>query len=333
MLILILVNIFFILYIYLKYYKISADVSSINNTIQDEEPLIVGYIHDGGFNNNFDLTIAEIIELNIKGYIKIEYIDKYNYTVTQNVDINSDEINKYEMLMINFLFHDKMQITKMELEEKLSNTFSAYNTQVNEIEDLINMQLIKERILDEEKKKKLVKIRKIYIRLEIILTAIACFLGVFGTLKISMILMYIYFLTITISITQLLKVKPYTVKGQLLKYNVDNYRKKLENKEFLVNKVEMKDIVLNKEFAYSIALHIQTQAKEAFVYNQIAKSNKELSKKITTAVFTFFVVTTIIALILAILSSILPREIIFWIYLVLVLSVAGVADVTLYRKK
>lgn len=333
MLILILINIVFIVYIYLKYYKISADVNSINNRTEEEEPLIVGYIYDGGFNNNFDLTVAEIIELNIKGYIKIDYTDKYNYTITQIIDINSDEINKYEILMLNFLFHDKMQITKTELEEKLSNTFSSYNTQVNEIEDLLNKQLIKEKILDEDKKKKLAKIRKIYIRLSIILTAIACFLGVFGTLKISMILMYIFFLAITISIVQLMKIKPYTIKGQLLKYNIDNYRKGLEDKEFLVDRVQMKDIVLNNEFAYSIALHINTQAKNAFVYDQISKSNKELSKKITIAVFTFFAVTTIIALILAVLSSILPRELIFWLYLVLVLSVAGVADVTLGRNK
>ena len=125
MIILVLINIIFIVCVYLKYYKFPKDIDVDN--IENEEPIIIGYVNDLNFNNNFDLILAEIIQLNIKEYIRINYnknsIQKYDYIVSQNVDMASAKLSKYELMTLNFLFSNKMEITKQELEEKLNNIF------------------------------------------------------------------------------------------------------------------------------------------------------------------------------------------------------------------
>src|SRR5574344_274930 len=109
MLIFILINIITILYICLKYYKSNQII--LDENIKNKDSIIIGYINDNSFNNDFDLILAEIIELNIKGYITIEYIednfDKYNYNIKQNIPTWSDNLNRYEMLTLNFLFQNK----------------------------------------------------------------------------------------------------------------------------------------------------------------------------------------------------------------------------------
>ena len=78
MIILILINVVIIIYIYLKYYKISEEAKEENNEIEKMDSIIIGFINDRGLVNNFDLLIAEIIELNIKGYIEIDYDNTRN---------------------------------------------------------------------------------------------------------------------------------------------------------------------------------------------------------------------------------------------------------------
>lgn len=333
MVILILINIVIIVYIYLKYYKLPKDIENTFENVENKDSIIIGYINDGGFNNNFDLTLAEIIELNIKGYIIIEYIDKYNYTIKQNIDIGSDKLNKYELLILNFLFPNKMEITKSELEEKINNTFSSYNTQVNEIEKMLNKQLIEENIIDKFKQNELAKKTKKYIKISIILILLVSILTVFKVLGFSLLYMLIYILEKIISSIMLLKANIYTAKGQILKYNIDSYKIKLENKEFLTSKSTMENIVLKKEFANSIALHINTQAKNAFIDDKIIKEATKISIKTVINILIGFIILIILGLIIAIITKLLPKEAIFWVYLILAISVACVADVTLYKKK
>jgi len=337
MIILILINIVIIVYIYLKYYKFPETVKYTSEKIEDKDSMIIGYINDGGFNNNFDLILAQIIELNIKGYITIKYykenIDKYNYTIIQNIDIGSDKLDKYEMLVLNFLFFNKTEITKNELEEKLNNTFSSYNTQFNQIGEILYKQFLEEKIIDEVKQKELTKKTKEYIKISIVLIFLVSILGLFKIIKISLLYMLIYILEKIISSVLLLKASIYTNKGQILKYNIDSYKIKLENKEFLVNNNTMEEIVLKKEFANSIALHINTQAKKAFIDDRITKDAIKISKKTIINVLIGFIILILIGLILAKITMILPREAIFWVYLILAISVACVADITLYKKK
>lgn len=96
MLILIFINIVIIVWIYLKYYNLPKKENTTKEKIEEIDPIIIGCINDRGFNNNFDLLLSEIVNLNIKGYIKIEYdredINAYNYTIKQNFDMEVDDI-------------------------------------------------------------------------------------------------------------------------------------------------------------------------------------------------------------------------------------------------
>lgn len=335
MIILILINLVIIVYIYLKYYKNLETIQDVTEEIKDMDSIIIGYINDSGFNNNFDLILAQIIELNIKGYITIEYnkdnINKYDYTIIQNIDIGSDKLSKSELLVLNFLFLYKTQITKSELENKLNNTFSSYNTQFNEIGQILNKQLIDENLIDKVKQSKLVKQTKKYIKVSIIVLLIITILSILRIIENSLLYMLLYILEILVSSIMISKASIYTNKGQILKYNIDRYRINLENQEFLTNKNTMQEIVLNKEFANSIALHINTQAKKAFVDDKIIKEATKVSKKTINIILIISVLITLIALILTTITAIIPKDAIFWIYLIIALIVAGVADVTLNK--
>lgn len=337
MVILILINIAIIIYIYLKYYRFPKNINNTTEKVEDIDSIIIGYINDRGFNNNFDLILAEIIELNIKGYIIIEYgkenINKYDYIIKQNITIESDKLNKYEILLLNFLFLKKTEITKAELEEKLKNTFYSYNIQFNEIKEVLNNRLIEQNIIDEVKQKNLTKKTKKYIIISIVLIILLGIVNVIKFSEISLMYMLMYILEKVVSTVLLLKASIYTTKGQILKYNIDKYKIELENKEFLTNKNTMEEIVLNKEFANSIALHIKTQAKKTFVDDKMIKDATKISKQIMFNIFSASVIILLIGLILAKIVLMVSPGAVVWIYIIMVIATACVADVTLYKKK
>ena len=196
MVILIFINIAIIIYIFLKYYRFPENKNSTIEKIEDRDVMLIGYINDGEFRNSFDLILAEIVELNVKGYIKIEYskeiIDKYNYIIKQNINIGSDKLNKYEMLVMNFLFFNKTEITRAELEEKLRNTFHSYNVQFNEIESVLNNQLVIEGIIDAGKQQELAKRKKWYVKISIIFILLVSILGIFNIIENSLLYMLIF---------------------------------------------------------------------------------------------------------------------------------------------
>ena len=172
MIILVLINILIITYIYFEYYKSKEELKNINQDIKETDVAIIGYINDQGVSNNLDLLIAEIIELNIKGYIKIEYektgLGKYNYIIRQNVDMFSDKLKDYETIVLNFLFPKEMEIKKSELEEKFKDTVSMYNIQFKEMQKALNKELIKQGFIIEEKQKIIEEKTKRNIRVSII---------------------------------------------------------------------------------------------------------------------------------------------------------------------
>lgn len=334
MILLILINIAIIIFIYSKYYNFPKDINNINEKVEEKDSIIIGYINDVGVNNNFDLILAEIIDLNIKGYIKIEYgkegFEKYDYTIKQNIDANSKKLNKYEILVLNFLFPCKIEITKMELEEKLNNTFKLYNIQNNEIKEVLNNYLIEENIIDKSKQKQLAKIRKMYI---IISTLLILIIGVINIYNNSKIYLLLYIFEKVVSFILLLKASIYTNKGQILKYNIDNYKIKLENKEFLTNKNTMEEIVLNKEFANSIALHINTEAKKLFIDNKIIKEAKNISKNVMNKILIASFIILLLIILMSIIVLLLPTGVTVWLYIIMIIATACVADITLSKKK
>lgn len=328
-LILIIINIINIFYIYLKYYKSNQ---FINEDIKDKESIIIGYINDKGVDNNFDLILAEIIELNIKGYIVIEYsedkIDEYNYIIKQNIPTGSDKLTTYEMLILNFLFPNKMEITKIELEDKLRNTFSSYNVQFNEVGNILNKQLEKEYIIDKYKQKEFYKKVKRYIIVSIILVLLVSILGILKVIEVPVLYILVYILEKVISSALLLKADLYTNNGKNIEYSIKKYKSELKEKEFLTDKNTMKDIVMDKKFADSIALHINTQAKKEFIDDKLAQEISKMSKKQVINALIIFSIIILAGLIIAGITMILPHKLIFWFYLIICIAIACTADIT-----
>ena len=337
MIVLILINVVFIIYVYSKYYKLPKNINNEIDKIKDKDSIILGYINDLRFNNNFDLILSEIIELNIKGYIKINYnkenIQKYDYIISQNVDIASEKLNKYELMTLNFLFSKKMEITKSELEQKINDIYHLYNIQFNEIEKVLNKKIVEENIIDENKQKKLTKRTKWCIKVSILLVLLISILNALNILEFPRIYTLIYILEKITLCTLILKASCYTDKGKVLKYYIEKYKIQIQDKEFLFGKNTMKDVVLNKEFANSIALHINTQAKEAFIDNRVAKNSNKILQKTIIKVLLILIILFLIILIMSRIMITLPKDVIIWIYIIMAISAACVADITLSNKK
>lgn len=336
MLILIFINIVIIILIYLKYYynlpRSENMTEEEKEKIEKMDPIIIGCINDRGFNNNFDLIISEIINLNIKGYIKIKYdrndINAYNYTITQNFDMEVDNINKYELVTLNFLFSDKMEVSKNELEEKLINTFNSYHVQYNELQKVLEKEFIKQHIIDECKEKELKQVSKIYKKISILLVIILFVLKIFAIFPISLFEILIYTLEILISNILILKASNYTDKGEILRNKIIKYQTEIEKQEFLVDKETMNEIILEKKFANSIALHINTLAKKMFIDDKVLKNATKSTKKVLIQLFIVFVVAVVIGLILQAVTKALTKDGIIWLYIMLTLMIAFAADIT-----
>lgn len=329
MFILIFINIIIIGYIYLKYYNIPKNVEKTKEEIEKMDPIIIGYIYDRGLSNNFDLMLAEIIDLNIKGYLEIEYdINSNNYIIKQKFDIETDNVKKYELIILNFLFSEKTEISKKDLEEKLINTFNTYNVQYNSLKEVLQEELEKQFVIDKDKIDELNKISKIYKRTSIILIIMIFILKTFIFKQISLIYIAIYVLEKMIANILLLNASNYTDKGEILRNDIINYKTEIENQEYLLDKQTVSQIMLEKKFANSLVLHISTEAKKIFINNEMIRNATKISKK---ALFQILILLSIIILVGIILQKItisLTGDGIFWVYTILVLIIAFVTDIT-----
>ncbi len=331
MIILILINILIIIYTYFEYYRSKEEIKNENQEIKDTDVAVIGYINDQGVGNNLDLLIAEIIELNIKGYIKVEYekkgLGKYNYTIKQNIDISSDELNDYEIVVLNFLFPRKLEIKKSELEERLKDTVKIYNVQFKEMENALNKELIKQGIINEEKQKVIAEKTKRNIKISIILVIALIILYMLHILNGPLYLL-VYILEKVIITILLIKANFYTAKGQILKYNIINYKDENRNQEFLSAQSKIEDIVQSKEFAISIALHINTEAKRTFINYDITKKATKTAKITLVSVLIIFIVMFSIGIIISkITMAMTPLEMIGMYGLSAIIG-ALVADIT-----
>lgn len=95
----------------------------------------------------------------------------------------------------------------------------------------------------------------------------------------------------------------------------------------------MKDIVLKKEFADSIALHVKTQEKEAFIDDRTLKETTRISKKTLINIFVIFAIFILLVLIMHNIIRVLPLGARIMLYVIMIISVALTADITLYKKK
>lgn len=332
MLILIFINIVIIVWIYLKYYNLPKKENTTKEKIEEIDPIIIGCINDRGFNNNFDLLLSEIVNLNIKGYIKIQYdredINAYNYIIKQNFDMEVDDIKKYELIILNFIFSDKMEISKNELEEKLINTFNSYNVQYNDLQEVLQKELIKQYIIDEYKNRELKKVYKIYKRVSMLSIIILLMLKTFLFTKISLLSVLIYTLEKVISNLLLLKASNYTDKGEMLRNDIIAYKTEIEKQEFLVDEKTMNQIIIDKRFANSIALHINTQAKKIFIDDKMLQNATKNSKRVTFKIIIVLSVIALIGIILQKVTKSITKDGIIWLYIMLAIIIAFSADVT-----
>lgn len=330
MLIIVLINIAIIICIYLRYYHFSKDINSAKEEIKQIDPMVMGFINDRKFNNNYDLILAEIVNLNIKKYIIIEYdkedVSKYNYIIRQNLYMEKDNIEKYDLILLNFLFSQKSELTRIELEEKIIDSFSSSNIQYNQLQQVLQEKLVEQYIIDVEKKEELNKISKIHKKVSIILVVLMFAVIIFMNVNIPIETFLIYIFEILIARILFLKASSYTCKGEVIRNNIIRYKNQIKNKEFLINKKEMNEILLEKEFADTIALHINTDAKQAFI-DDIFKNTKNITKKVLIKLFIIGIIMLAFAMVLKKITLLLDRNGIILLYAILALIVASSADI------
>lgn len=330
MFIIVLINIAIIICIYLRYYHFSKDISNAKEEIKQIDPMVMGFINDRKFNNNYDLILAEIVNLNIKKYIIIEYdkedVSKYNYKIIQNIYMEKDNIEKYDLILLNFLFSQKSELTRIELEEKIIDSFSSSNIQYNQLQQVLQEKLIEQYIIDVEKKEELNKFSKLHKKISIVLIALLFVFIIFMNVNISIRTLLIYIFEILVARILFLKASRYTCKGEVIRNNIIRYKNQIKNKEFLINKKEMNEILLEKEFADTIALHINTDAKQVFI-NDIFKKTKSITKKVLVKLFVIGIIILVFAMALRKITLSMDRNGIILLYAILAIIVASSADI------
>ena len=330
MIILILINLVFIIFIYLRYYNFPKEIYYEEEKIDNLDSMTIGYISDNDFGNNCDLILAEIIDLNIKEYITIEYskekLNRTNYVIKQNIDAKAAGLSEADMLVINYLFKEKTEITKSELEEKLTNSFELYNIQYNELEKILEKQMLEQSIIDITKQKELKRNKKIYNRLSLILIITIGFLILFKVIDFSVIYVLMYLIEHITIVAMLSKASIYTIKGQMIKFNIDRYKMKIKNDRFLTQKNTMEEIVKNKKFAISLALHIKNDAKSIFIDDVITQNAINKSKKVALNATVLTIVVTIITFVLAFLVSKMAKDAIKWLFILYTITIACITD-------
>ena len=82
MIFIIIINILLIIWIYKKYIYIPQIDEIGSEKLEELDPALIGYIDDKD-GNSIDWILSEILDLNKKGFIEIEYvredIDEYEY--------------------------------------------------------------------------------------------------------------------------------------------------------------------------------------------------------------------------------------------------------------
>ncbi len=331
MLILILFNIIIIILIYLKYYRIEPNLKFSKEKIEKLDPAIIGYISDDTVYNNYDLILAEILELNSKGYITIEYvkedISKYNYIIRQNLEKDIGTLKKYELTIIDFLFKEKTEISREELEEKAKTTFDLYEIQYNQFQEQLKSELEEQNLIDLVESKKLKKMSKTYIKISLVLIIFLFILNMF--IKTLSIYIPIYIFEKLVSSIMLAQAKYYTDKGIALRNGLIEYKKDLENEEFLVDKKVMDEIIYERRFINSVALHLKTNAKNAFISDQMLENSTQIIKKVSVGVIIAVIVLFTVSVIMLSISRAITMSVegYFWFFTIMAIIVAAVLDV------
>jgi len=275
MIYLIIINIVFIFWIYKNYIYIPKKVNDNYVEVEEMDAALIGYIENEN-DNSIDWMLAEILELNRKDYIDIEYertnINEYNYVMKKIEGKDISKLKKYELTAYRFLFgisDNKTDMNNIEYKMKasISESIAAEAksfTIKNELEEeLENRKLINKNL-------KLIK-NELQI-IHILITLIVILVTKEKTLYLPIIL---FIQTIIIS-CMIYQGRPFTAKGKELYAKVIKYKKELENNELLKEKQIAHNQLLQKKYADAIALHIPIEAKKEFINNEL-EENKILN--------------------------------------------------------
>lgn len=267
MIYLIIVNIILIIWLYRKYIYMPNCVDENYRELEEMDSALIGYI-DNEDANSIDWILAEILELNRKDYVNIEYVkidvDKYNYVIKRKKEKDISKLKKYELTAYRFLFDELDEVSIDYLEEKIKVSITKQrDTQVKSlsIRKEIEEELENQNIVN----KNLKAIQKIMQTAYVIITLVAILVTEGKQLLTSFLL-----LIETIVILYILyDGRPFTKKGKELKSKVLKYKKSLDENELLKEKKIVHNMLLEKHYADAIALHIPTVAKEEFINDEL----------------------------------------------------------------
>lgn len=268
MIYLIIINIIFIIWLFRKYMYIPKQLKETSKfDIRELDPALIGYIDDKD-GNSIDWILAEILDLNRKDYIDIDYIrediNEYDYVMRKKEDVDISQLEKYELTAYRLLFDHTDEITINELEEKVKISQSKAedsNIKGISIRNELESKLIELNIIDENSKNNLKLIKKLYI----IITLIMIFM-----LKDRGIVQLAIFLIETIGVFYIFNQGvAFSETGKKLASEIKQYKRDLRNNTLLEERKIVHNILMEKEYINSIALHITSEARKEFIHDEL----------------------------------------------------------------
>ena len=301
MIIFIIINILFIFFVYMKYVSIPKSRLNDYQELKELDSALVGYI-DNKWGNAMDWTIAEVLELNRKGYITIEHVDddeaKIHGYVIKKLKEHINNLKPYEANVYRILFEKNDIITIRELEEKLK-----YNQEIEHIVDVKSMS-IRNEVEDEAVSLDLVnktteKIINFLKRTYPIIAIIALIL----LKEKNILLITAFFIESVITIYILSNTTALTEKGKKIKSKIENYKIYLTENKLLQGTKIVDYILVEKDYINSIALHIDSEAKMEFIVDELVENSRQ--KKLGQIGDLIFIIAYIILFLSYILISIM----------------------------
>ena len=245
---------------------------------------LIGYI-ENKWGNSVDWIFSEVLELNRKGYILIEYQikegEQFDYTIKKLGGKSISKLKNYELTTYRILFENSDQITKKELEEKLKATFEReenINIKSFSIRNEIIEELIKKGIIDANSQKFLTILKRIYM--------VACIMILIIFKELNALQMAIFLVETFITLYICTKGRTFTAQGKNLKAKIEDYQEYLANNK-LLSQNEILDFMLQeKDYINSIALHIDSNARNGFIDTEIIDgSAKNLNSLVLNILF------------------------------------------------
>lgn len=284
MIIIIVINLILILWLFREYIYIPKNLNQDYKEFREMDAALIGYI-ENKWGNSVDWIFSEVLELNRKGYILIEYQikegEQFDYTIKKLGGKSISKLKNYELTTYRILFENSDQITKKELEEKLKATFEReenINIKSFSIRNEIIEELIKKGIIDANSQKFLTILKRIYM--------VACIMILIIFKELNALQMAIFLVETFITLYICTKGRTFTAQGKNLKAKIEDYQEYLANNK-LLSQNEILDFMLQeKDYINSIALHIDSNARNGFIDTEIIDgSAKNLNSLVLNILF------------------------------------------------